>query len=223
MPQFELPSRPAGFEANYFRLTVLGQFDLSAEEFEAFAASIGFDGEDFHARLDESEEDSDWGSIAFSGLIGIHKSSADENGVGERYWLHYSVDFLRDVGSKPSTSPKWQVAFTALAMELPRHAATVRFFAELRSESVVFAIDTPIPLAPSEVPGFSEIRGVRLVKTDPDEPDTELYSIVLDRPGRAATVQIQADVEANLNHEVLATGFDRAMTVMNLAVAYASA
>lgn len=220
MSHFQIPAFPEGFAAVDYRLDVTTTVTLSAAEFEAAHAELDFSGSAHHAQIAAPITDAGWPDGRLTGVVGLHRRKG--KGKGKRAsggWVHYSLMF--DRGAITEVDQDWAQTMEVVGRILPRHPARVIFWAKFPKAAISFAIGTPFQLSATDVPGFSEIRGIRLVKTIPDvRPDEELYSIVLDRHPEHLTYQVQSPIETLFNDQILSVALGRSFEIAALAVNY---
>jgi hypothetical protein len=162
------------------------------------------------------------GAAEVRALIGIHEPKAiqgvDLFGHEPRpHWVHFSVDFVAGIQGRENRTCAWAAVYEALCTILSSRALNVTAFWSLPRSSFTFAVALPIPLQ-GDIPGFTDIRGVRLAEPDPDNPGSDLYSLILDHYETSASVQVRTTLEDMLSTDLLQKATDRALSIVGLAV-----
>lgn len=223
MLDFTLPRFPEVVPVLGASLTVRSTSDLMQDEVEALRAQIS--GEISRHASFRQEVQFAGGKAEFRGVIGIHRVQATAEGdlfqtePQEKHWIHFQLDLLTGVRPRPHKGDSWDELAHAVSRVLNARPIRVSAFWSLPRDRVTFAVTLPIELG-YDIPGFSEIRGVRLAQPDPDNPDDDLYSLILNHSGKSATVQISASFESTFSHDLLTKALDRATAVANFGVEY---
>lgn len=201
------------------RLEVAATFFMTEEEYRGILASAGLEGDNIHLTMSESG-DAEYGGGALAGLLGIHRETvAPETPDPSRtpFWFHYKFTWT----PRPRIAAKdalWDSAFAAVAPLVPQHPARALLDAEYAANRFDFPVSVPISLAAEDAPGFSQIRGVRLVQVDPAKPTSELYSVVLDRDTEFDHVLIRAHVSTAFDDNILCSAAEQIEAIANLAL-----
>lgn len=155
--------------------------------------------------------------------VGIHDKRSKGAAVAARAggeptpWVHYDIE-LRRLGqgdSVEAVDDDWGRLASVLDRLIGAHACDVRFQIELPSKApVVFTL--PVSLG-GDVPGFSEVRGVQLVKADPEKPENALYSVILQLFGQSLFVNVSTVAEVQLDRLVLQRAWTQALGIARLA------
>lgn len=222
MPNFAIPAPPADLNLQRVRLAVRCNFDLDAGEYEELRRSLAGSERSYHLVLRQAV--SFGGDPAeLSALIGLHAApdtpkEGEERPPRDKPWLHYRIDMVSAVAARQVESEGWVQLAEAAERLIPEHSSRVKLNAELGSEDVALGVRLPIQLGQSEVAGFSTIRGVRLVQPDPQNPEHELYSLVLDQWNSTVGFTVNTFAEARFDQTVLVKALDRALSVLRLGV-----
>jgi len=226
MPGFAIPELPRGYDLQWFYLGIRGDFGFSAEDYEKIRRDAGISKKNQHVGFTQTV-DLAGRSAELRGTIGVHDLRGIEAeldlAAGEPpptdAWVHYALSV--ELTSKPeeTTEGDWDAAYVAVRNLLPeRVPMSVILRMSVPSGKIDPAVSLPISLGKTAVSGFSEIRGVRLAEADPDDPDEELYSLIIDQSGDTTSIQVFASVETPCDEHVLLTALDRALAVTELAI-----
>jgi len=216
MPDFAVPNLDGLSSIRFLSLAVTASIDLSNDQFLQLSTLFGVDKPAHHASFAIGEK-AGTADVEVYGFLGLHAANADApSDEQEDANLHYELELrlLDRPRDRPSLSKEWE-ALVAAASDLRLvHTASVQLRAEASLDAVL-PVKLPISLAGLDAPGFSEIRGVRLVCLD-EGRENELYSLVIDQRSKATLLNAVAPVETNLDGRLLITAFERASAIIQL-------
>lgn len=216
MPEVRLPAFPDSLATAVVEIEAEHSAYISPEQFATLGTSFpgGVDGR--HAEFREPVTIGGQ-EAELSGVLGIH-NNVGEAGAG-RPWVHYNVR-LRRRRTRASTQNEegWTQLCDAILRVLGSHSAKVVVSLEIPTDSATPAVSLPIKLSPSEVTGFSEIRGVRLVQVDPAKPESSLYSAIVQQSSSSVSVHAISAAEINSRPEMLNVAWASGLAVARLAV-----
>lgn len=220
MPEFVLPVFPDDLPPDRFFVSVWSSFDLSVEEEEGLRRVLGENLLGHHTIREQVEFAGKTAEVR--ALIGIHGPRPQQEtdlfeDASRTHWIHFSLDFTAGIRPRNNQSQMWAVAYEALRNTVSSRVFDVNAFWSFPKDSSTFAVALPI-LLQGDIPGFTEIRGVRLSEPDPDDPTGELYSLILDHYGNSASAQVRTTLDSDLSGDLLKKAMDRAIAIVRLAV-----
>jgi len=219
MPDFDTPVLPEHFEGESLRIAIRSTYDLSEAESRALDATVGRS--ELHTTFREYVPFT--GRTAeIRGLIGVHRSRGVQEELfhgpaAHRRWVHTDLTFTQGVLPANPKRQRWDEAYEALLEAAGPQPGDVDVFWSLPRARTAFKVALPIPLL-GDIPGFSEIQGVRLVQPDPSNLAAELYSVILNHQFDRATVQVRFGIDVHLGRDVLSRALDKAISIASLAV-----
>lgn len=227
MPLFEVPACPPAFPAKSHDLWISGTFEMQEAEYQELllVAAPGETGAHISVR---SVAEICGQPAELYALVGLHSHETSnlapghESFGGRAPWLHYRVELRTVRRPRERAHPRWEALSEVLSRTVPEHSASLGYFAEFPKGSYIPAVRLPIALDAAEVPGFSEIAGVRLAQRDPENLERDLYSVILDSTGFAETVQVRASTDTGWETGMLTSAFHRATSVIGLAVTFSA-
>lgn len=222
MPHFTIPAAPDHLPVQSFSLALENTLVISDEAYNTIRQRTGLGAGTNHVAIRESVEIGGT-SAELRGLIGLHpggeEAGEDTDQTQPDYpWVHYSLELRPARGAESVSEGHWRTISSALAEILGAHTINFSSTVWFQRGDVVLAVSLPIELGPSEVPGFSEIRGVRLSKPDPDDNSKDLYSAIIDNYSKYVYITISATIESPFDKDVLVRAFDRVSSITDLLV-----
>lgn len=219
MPDFTPPTLPDELLARRLTVVVRSTFDLSDAETSALQGRLG-DSFVSHTTFRQALSYKD-GSAELRGVIGIHERKERQEELfsttpSARHWVHFSLSFTEGVKGTTHIEGTWDRTAHALAEVVSPKAAEVEAFWSLPKQTAAFKVALPIPLL-GDIPGFSEIQGVRLVQLDPDRNGLELYSLILNHHRDQATFQVVTALDSHSGADVLTRALDVSLSIATLA------
>ena len=208
-------------ESGVTLVSVSAEADLTVTEAEikTLRSAVDLEEEDhFIYRTNIGEE----GSVV--GLVGIHDYGiADETEVDPTAHIrvHFSIGYRAGLTFRAEkATPGWSEALDLINEHLSERLIEVEAFLRVDEGAERFAFPVPMDLAETGIAGFTELRGARLVKSDPEEPEKELYSVILDSFGGTspANVSVSAWIEAGVDENLLPNALQRCSSVLELAL-----
>ncbi len=219
MPDIETPILPDHFVGGSLLIAVRSTYDLTEAQGRALEEALGR--AERHITFREYVPFS--GRTAeIRGLIGIHRSRRVQGelfqpSVGYRRWVHTNLTFTQGVLRGETKGEEWDEIYNLLLETAGPQPAEAEVFWSLPRAKTAFKVALPIPLL-GDLPGFSEIQGVRLVQPDATSEKAELYSLILNHHTDRATVQVRFGMDVHLGQDVLSRALDQAFAIANLAV-----
>ena len=218
-----IPRVPPGLSDAFTALYVEASYDLTAEEFVPFRPFLGQDSQRHIWAQRTTERDGHQFSLA--AVVGIHDYGADlefqqakaADAALTGFDLHYGFRLRRGTGRADKTDAGWDEVIAAVRRMHGTHSVDVVLYQRHETSTVVPAVALPIAVKETDVPGFSEIRGVRLVKAAPEAGTEELYSVTIDRAGDQYHARIATSIELPLDEEMLVAAHERARSIADLA------
>jgi len=214
-----VPRVPPGL-ATWFRgLGVEASYHLEPAEFEPLRALLREGATAIHSYLRQTVQ-AEGQAFVINGLMGIHdfRSQPPPEAASEDYtglYLHYHLR-LRRGRATDATTPDWAATTGAVSGVIGTNTAEVELLLDHPVGGVVPAVALPIAVKEADVPGFSEIRGVRLAKTAPDGTE-ELYSVVIDRVGDVYRARAETRVQLPLDEQIFTSAYERTRSIAELA------
>ena len=218
MASFNLPTATPSLLELVRSLEVELNAYVDEQTFEALSNRLGGVAKDLHGKFRVPVRlGSRDGELA--GLVGIHNlrrenwtpSSAQDTG----FWIHLEVS-VRRRNNPVTENVSWEAIYSAVVETLGSRPLVASLDLDVPAEGSTPAVALPIEL--TEVPGFSHIRGVRLVKDDEKTPNSALYSVILQHFGTRLSVQARTEISGPLSKDVLPMAWSRALGVARLAV-----
>jgi hypothetical protein len=164
--------------------------------------------------------------FTLTGTVGIHDDTRRRNpqeaadpaltGLDLHYWFRLRRG-TAESEAEGEIAAGWEQVVRAVGGVLGTHSADVLLYERRPVSTFVPAVALPIMVKESEVPGFTEIRGVRLVKLAADAETGELYSVIIDRFGERYYATVRTSLELSLDERILLAAHERARSVAELA------
>lgn len=231
MPDYAVPLMPEGLDPKGFILTVRVELELAADEYERIRKDLGSEEKHLHARFASEVKLLDGEAGKLTGLIGLHdlretrereeEKEEHKHEKEEPYpdaWLVYELVLKWPCEARQALDDRWTALYSAIVKAFPEKPVWRIFLSLfLPASKVLPFVNVPIPLAESEISGFSEIRGVRVVQPDPEDAENELYSVILDHRGELMAIRVEAPLEAGCDESILSVAFERALSIAKLA------
>ena len=222
MPHFTIPAAPEHLPVQSFSLALEKTLAISDEAYAAICHRMGGAAASSHVAIREPVSVGGT-SAEIRGFIGLHprpnEAGEDTDQLQQRSpWLHYSLELRPVRRAEAATEADWQTISSALAEVLGTHTINFSSTVWFERKDVVLAVSLPIELGPSEVPGFSEIKGVRLSKADPENSSEDLYSAIIDNHDKYVYITVTATIESPFDEDVLVRAFDRVSSITDLLV-----
>jgi len=225
MTSLIVPVFPDNHPAISPSLTLRATLDLDANSLSALRDALA---EELPAHSSFRHETSFCGEQAeLSGLIGIHKREGEGqselfDGPTSPGWIHYNLRLATTSRPRNTASSTWDRFAGCVANTLRSHVVQVNANWFLPSNHTTLGVALPIALGSSELPGFKEIRGVRLSQPDPDSKNEELYSLILDQARDETIVQVRSSIESVLDDHIMDNALARCISIVELAVEFRS-
>lgn len=218
MPFFDAVTFPDNAFETFASLSVASDFSLTPDEFAGLKSQLGFSGDEYHLH---TREEFAVGSQATElrstfGFHGIDASSSTRRSNPAEAYVHYDITVVQRERPKTEHSSEWAAAAAALQAIIPTHAAPVDMRIYLSSKAIL-TVQLPLALPSGEAPGFSEIRGLRMVKSDPSDPESELYFVALDKFRDRVSVYTHASADISFAPNLLQEAATAAFAVASLA------
>ncbi len=219
-----VPSLPAGLPATFTALHVNVWRDLAAQEFEPLRLFLGRKSQrHIHLCRTFGGDDEQFTVLGVTGIHDYHGNPAFEKDAAADpaltgFDLHYGFRLRRGAGPKEETEAGWDEVVAAIGQALGTHSADAVLYERHQTSGVVPAVALPITVKEADVPGFSEIRGVRLVKMAPEGEPEELYSVTIDRVEDDYLTTVVTSIELALDERILVAAYERARSIADLAL-----
>lgn len=171
------------------------------------------DEENAHARVICGRETNEQSFEIYS-FIGIHSKGGPKEGPYAHCELRISQD------SRPTnmkSGADWGALFDGFSREVEEVVWQMSAYWRFPREAAAFGVELPIHL--TDLPGFSEIRGIRLVESDTDT-DEELYSLILDEYESDRSAQVTMEVELPVDDQLFVTAWEKALSLAGLVVEF---
>lgn len=150
-------------------------------------------------------------SAEIRSVIGIHAPSKAEPDSGYVH-LEFEVDPRRN--PKEQSVEEWSRALDVMNSLAPAGPLSVQMRL-LSPATSLLAVSLPLQV---QVPGFSEVRGVRLSKSDPNDPEGELYFVALDRFRDRISVYAHTVANLKIEERMLANAAASILPIVGLAI-----
>ena len=229
MSEYRPPALPESIAVEYFSLSLRGDVEISTQHLSRIREASGQTVEEPHLSFQTVLSGPGYTAGVF-GLIGVHTtsrrdekaeqqqlSSVDGEPLASTFEVHYEFVVRPQVKPSAKSNPHWDALRRSLEGTIPLHSAQVDLLLVADEIEFGFPVSVPLPLNPTDVPGFSEIRGLRLVQLDPENPDVELYYAILDRSGGRRSVQISSPVEVEWTDDILHSAMNHALSIVEIA------
>jgi hypothetical protein len=216
MPEFELPVATHDLLNRVLFLSVSFDADIEADRGDRIEDILGNE----RAKHAEYRRTVTFGTerAELSAVLGVH--SEEQTQGPNDFYVHGHVRVERRPPRDELTCPEETWAeFRELLKDLMADSpAAVNLRMALPAEGTVTAVTLPIGFGPGDVAGFSEIRGVQLVQSDPDDENKWLYSVIMQRTAVGVFIDVETPAALDLNSGVLSEAFVKIMDVAKLAV-----
>ena len=210
------PELPKGLTLSQFSLTVSGSVQLPESRLD-WARGVVNSTEDDHCAfyapfLTEGHKAELWI------LFGVHTTHYETTPDPGTFEFHYEVRLQRHTGrAEEQALSRFSAIFEELKA-LPEHSVRVLMTVWAPTSAIQTPVSLPFPISQAAAPGFSEVRGVRLVKIDPEDPAVELYSAIVDTYGPNGSIQIAAPMSAVWSSDLLVEAASLGFSVVELAI-----
>jgi hypothetical protein len=211
------PELPKGLTFSRFSLTVSGSVQLPESRLDwARGVVNSTEGDDhcaFYAPFPTEKQKAELWI-----LLGVHTTHYETAPDPETFEFHYEVRLQRHTGRGEGLAAGRASAIFDELRTLPEHSVRVLMTVWAPTEALQTPVSLPFPISQAAVPGFSEVRGVRLVKIDPEDPELELYSAIVDTYGPNSSIQITAPMTAVWSSNLLIEAASLGFSVVELAI-----
>jgi hypothetical protein len=223
MANLVIPSFPDRYPARAPAVAVRCTMDIDVSTLESLKAVLAGD-LPIHSAFRQKASFAG-GHAELSGLIGIHPDTRKDqselfSGETPSGWIHFEVSLTTVPRPRTTPSEDWQRIMEALGQVVDSYVVSVFAYWHLPAKDTTLGVTLPIPLESSQIPGFKEIRGVRLVQPEEQGKDGELYSLIIDRVVEKTVVQVRSTMESALDDGIIVRALEHSLSIANLAVEY---
>lgn len=211
------PELPKGLTFSRFSLTVSGSVQLPESRLDWARGVVNSSDNDDHCAF--------YAPFPTSGqkaelrmLLGVHTTHYETTPDPGTFELHYELRLQRHTGRGAEQTGGRVAAIFDELRSLPEHSVRVLMTVWAPTDAIQTPVALPFLINQAAAPGFSEVRGVRLVKIDPEDPKVELYSAIVDTYGPNSSIQIAAPMTAVWSSDLLIEAASLGFSVVELAI-----
>jgi hypothetical protein len=213
MPEFQLVL-PGPVERGFSSLTLVGHAPITGEQFNAIAADTALPEPEMVARFHQRLRS---GSLDL--MLRAHLQVDEHADSDVKFSMHWRI------GIEPSephvqeaVGKHWSTLYPSVVKHIGPIVNSVSLRFHLPAHGAITAIKLPVNLAPADVSGFSQVRGVRLVQMESADQEVELYSVVLDNHEDMVLVDARVPVELSIGDVTFEGAVQRAWSIAKYAV-----